>query len=247
MFLPEAAGDEIAQNRDTSDRARIWMRQQEIATPKADIRKNADKAVDGERREIMEDADAGAKSYGFDLSHDAGAPEYPAGLLLQNGRIIQSRSIGEIVNARNNGVVAQSFHGVWLAVALQIAFGRVDAQRVVNQARDKQASLDRSVENDCEIRLSPRERECSGQRDEFDDQIGIAAGQLAQLSGEEVIAQSIGGADPHGAGDISFFVRDGFGNAQKFELDPLCDGEKALAGLGHDAARRPAVEQARAQ
>lgn len=91
-LLAEPAHDEIAQHRNSLDGVRVRMGKQMIAPPETDVREDAHEIGECASREIVQNADPGARPDRFYLSHDAGATELAACLLLQRGGVVRAEA-----------------------------------------------------------------------------------------------------------------------------------------------------------
>lgn len=164
-LLAKPPGHEVPQNCNPSNCAGVRMGEQEIASAKADLRKDADQTLNAACNKVVQDADPGIGLYRLHLAHHTGAAELAPGVLFQGGRVVQSRRIGEILDAGDHRMLLQFLHRAGCPMSAKIAPRGVDAERIVDQTRYEQASLSGLVQHDRQIGLAPRQRECPRQRD----------------------------------------------------------------------------------
>ena len=192
---------------------------------------------------IVQHADADSGPHGFELPHRAGAAEDAARVAGEDRRVVEGGGVGVVVDADDGGVPGEIGLVLRRAHPLEVAPRGVEAEAVVGELRQDQSPMRRPIQADREIRLAPGQGERPRQRDQFDHEIRVPAGEEAELAGQEQGAEPVRRADPHRSARLRLPLPQPGCDREHLRLDPLRHGDEVFAGLGQRRAVRPSVEQ----
>src|SRR4029077_14758900 len=155
------------------------------------------------------------------LRHHAPALVVPVHEFSERRRVVERSTVDEILDMRDEEMSGEiGLFPDW-SQALQIAFGAIDAERVIGKLFDNEPALLRAVQRDRNVGLPPRQRECPRQGNQLNEQVGMSRGKRAKLAGKKVIPQSIRSADANSARDCLRRSAKVSADLKEFRFSPL--------------------------
>ncbi len=138
----------------------VGMRNQPVVSHESDLWQQPLKLRKPSCGVVVQYSNAVATPHRLHLCHHAPALVVSVHDVSERGRVVERSTVDEILDMRDEEMAGEiGLFPDW-SQALQIAFGAVDAERVVGEFLDNEPALLRTVQRDRNVGLPPRQREC---------------------------------------------------------------------------------------
>ncbi len=158
------------------------------------------------------------------------------------GEVVELRCPHQILDIADPALAFEVGFGADVAVPGQVFRGGEDAQLVIDHFCGREAALGRAGHGDRQVGFAFREAEDAGIGDQFDREFWMRGAEGAQAGPQEIGAETLRRAEPHGAGDAA-------GAACIIRADADCQrfhrlrlGHQPFAFRGEDEADGAAVK-----
>ena len=161
------------------------------------------------RHEMRQHRNTEACDGGVELRDQVGAAKLRGDLWRDLRQVVQFRREQQFLDVADEAMRGQVATISDIRRAVEIGRRSIEPETVVEQLAPDDAAFLRHRQADGDIGLALRQakKPCGG--DELQVEIGIPLGEFHQPRGQKVAAETVGGADPHGAGQMRTRAADG--------------------------------------